>query len=290
MFTRAFNLLQHQERRRKEKEKEKVPFVTPTEAYHHGSIILSVEKKETGTPGDTLEQLGQKASGSMQSGLATAEAIREGREKIMATVSSKPSKIASDFTSSVPLVKKQQQPVAKKRIVRIPALKAAEANRRLEEKKRNERELQNAAMKAAMAFKKQQREERDKKEKDKEKKHKCTEIDRQTQREEQTKKEPPRRARVVREVKEVQCNVIDDKEQSKRKDCGKEDAFVRPRETGSSIIIIDDIVEVPELPRVVEKSYEMSPYKDSDAEGDDGLHELEEDMTGRKKYIPSWAR
>ncbi|XP_078163589.1 uncharacterized protein LOC144558614 [Carex rostrata] len=216
-------------------------------------------------------------TGSMQSGLATVEAIREG-EKSMATVSSKPSNIVSDFTSFVPLVKQKQQPVAKKREVRIPALEAAEANKRLEEKKRNERELRKAAMKAERE--KRQREERDKKEKDKdkdkEKKRKCT--------------EPPRRARVVRKEKEVQCNVIDDKEQSKRKKCGKEDAFVRPRETGSSIIIIDDIVEVPELPRVVEKSYEMSPYKDSDAEGDDGLDELEEDHIRRKKYIPSWAR
>lgn len=38
------------------------------------------------------------------------------------------------------------------------------------------------------------------------------------------------------------------------------------------------------------QSYEMSPYKDSDAEGDDGLDELEEDQIRRKKYIPSWAR
>lgn len=100
--------------------------------------------------------------------------------------------------------------IVEKRKVRIPALEAAEANKRLEEKKRNERELQKAAMKAERE--KRQREERDKKEKDKdkdkEKKRKCTEIDRQTQREEQTKKEPPRRARVVREEKEVQCNVI----------------------------------------------------------------------------------
>ncbi|KAF3329742.1 hypothetical protein FCM35_KLT05073 [Carex littledalei] len=258
-------------------------------------------------------ELGRKASGSMQSGLATAEAIREGREKSMGTVSSKSSNIVTSF---VPLVKQKQQPVAKKREVRIPALEAAEANKRLEEKKRNERELHKAAMKAereklnqekvlkkklveeqkkkeaGMAVKKRQREERDKKEKDKdkEKKRRCTEIDRQTQREEQTKKEPPKRARIVREEKEVQCNVIDEKEQSKREECGKEDAFVRPRETGSSIIIIDDIVEVPELPRAVEKSYEMSPYKDSDAEGDDGLDELEEDQIRRKKYIPSWAR
>lgn len=88
--------------------------------------------------------------------------------------------------------------IVEKRKVRIPALKAAEANRRLEEKKRNERELRKAAMKAERE--KRQREERDKKEKDKdkdkdkEKKRKCT--------------EPPRRARVVRKEKEVQCNVI----------------------------------------------------------------------------------
>lgn len=59
-------------------------------------------------------ELGQKASGSMQSGLATVEAIREGREKSMATVSSKPSNIVSDLTSFVPLVKQKQQPVSSK--------------------------------------------------------------------------------------------------------------------------------------------------------------------------------
>jgi cation transport ATPase len=123
--------------------------------------------------------------------------------------------------------------IVEKREVRIPALEAAEANKRLEEKRRNERELQKAAMKAereklnqekvlkkkqeeeqkkkeaGMADKKRQREEREKKEKekDKEKKRKFTEMDHQIQREEPTKKEPPKRARVARE-KELQQNVI----------------------------------------------------------------------------------
>jgi hypothetical protein len=124
--------------------------------------------------------------------------------------------------------------ISEKREVRIPALEAAEANKRLEEKRRNERELQKATMKAEreklnqekvlkkkqeeeqkkkeadMAAKKRQREERERKEKekDKDKKRKFTEMDRQVQREEPTKKEPPKRARVAIEEKELHDNVI----------------------------------------------------------------------------------
>ncbi|XP_010928084.2 uncharacterized protein [Elaeis guineensis] len=240
----------------------------------------------------------------------------------------KPSNIMSNISSFIPLVQqKQQAATAKgKKDIKVKALEAAEAAKRLEEKKQNEREMRKAAARlerarlerekelkqkqkeeerkkkeAEVAARKRQREEEERKEK--ERKRRCIEEARKLQREQEEK------LRAEKEERELRRKAADEKEQrnkepmeqanqqSKSEKEGeiagcKKDAELEPSTTevvmregihgNNSFAGPDFSKELNDL----EKSYEMSPYKDSEVEDDDA----EDEIRRRRKYIPSWAR
>lgn len=145
----------------------------------------------------------------------------------------KPTNIVSNISSFIPLVQQKQQAATAKgrKEIKVKALEAAEAVKRLEEKKQNEREMRKAAAKLERARleqekelkQKQKKEERKKKEevaarkrqreeeerKEKERKRRCVEEGRRLQREQE-------KCRAEKEKKELQCKAADEKERRKK--------------------------------------------------------------------------
>ncbi|CAL9084509.1 unnamed protein product [Musa textilis] len=236
----------------------------------------------------------------------------------------KPNNIISNISSFIPMVRKKQQATATKgkKDIKVKALEAAEAAKRLEEKKQNAREMRKAASKlererleqekqlkqkqleeekrrkaADIAARKRQREEEERKEK--ERKRRCIEEARKLQREQEE------RLQAKKEDKGLPSKAVDDdgrkkglvqeaKQQLKLEKGGVVSGSRKAEEVepGATKVVsssdgMKGIVQ-DRMPTTKDsqdfQSYEISPYKDSDDE--DG----EEENMRRRKCIPSWTR
>uniref|UniRef100_A0A0D9XEU5 Inner centromere protein ARK-binding domain-containing protein n=1 Tax=Leersia perrieri TaxID=77586 RepID=A0A0D9XEU5_9ORYZ len=239
----------------------------------------------------------------------------------------KPSNIVANVASFIPLVKPKLQPATTcvKKDVKVKALEAAEAAKRLEEKKQNEREMRKATAKlererlkhekelkqkqeeeqkkkrdADVAAKKRQREEEERKEK--ERKRKCTEEARKLQKQPMEKKHAVNDEKDVRKKasdnKELRKDVVDAVKVQVKPDVKTTEPALDYKTTHCNNEMGLAVDEKPaslgshpmtNIPCSPEESYQMSPYKDSDEEDDDDF-EHEKESRRRRKTIPSWAR
>ncbi|KAG1327441.1 titin [Cocos nucifera] len=240
----------------------------------------------------------------------------------------KPNNIVSNLSSFIPLVQlKQPAATAKgKREIKVKALEAAEAAKRLEEKKQNEREMRKAAAKLERARLEQEKKLQQRQKEEERKKKEAEVAARKRQREEAEGKEKERKRRCIdearkfqreqeeklcaeKEERELRCKAEDEKEwrkkelmeQAKRQVKSEKEGEIagcrkaadaeanttevvvgEGRHGNSSFAGPDASKELNDL----EKSYDMSPYRDSEVEDDDA----EEEIRRKRKYIPSWAR
>ncbi|WOK93533.1 hypothetical protein Cni_G02233 [Canna indica] len=233
----------------------------------------------------------------------------------------KPSNIISNISSFIPIVRKKQQGTTTKgkKDIKVKALEAAEAAKRLEEKKQNEREMRKAAAKlererleqekqlkqkqleeekrkkeADIAARKRQREEE---KKEKERKRRCVEEARKLQREQDERLHPNKEEKEIRMKTAVgdakkKGKVQEAKQQlkSEREAAGfKKTELVEPSTT-KVIVNLDGMRGIIQDRMSTSKenegfqSYDISPYKDSDDE------DVEEETMRKMKQIPSWAR
>ncbi|CAD5173536.1 unnamed protein product [Musa acuminata subsp. malaccensis] len=236
----------------------------------------------------------------------------------------KPNNIISNISSFIPMVRKKQQATATKgkKDIKVKALEAAEAAKRLEEKKQNAREMRKAASKLERERLEQEKQLKQK-QLEEEKRRKAADIAaRKRQREEEERKEKERKRRCIEEARKLH------REQEERLQAKKEDKGLLSKdvdddgrkkglvqeakqqlklekggvvagsrkaeevEPGATKVVIssDDMKGIVQdrMPTTKDnqdfQSYEISPYKDSDDE--DG----EEENMRRRKYIPSWTR
>uniref|UniRef100_A0A0E0LWA3 Histone H2B n=1 Tax=Oryza punctata TaxID=4537 RepID=A0A0E0LWA3_ORYPU len=237
----------------------------------------------------------------------------------------KPSNIVTSMTSFIPLVKQKQRPttVCVKRDVRVKALEMAEAVKRREQKKQNEREMRKAADELERERVKQEREQKQKHMEQK-KKTDAYIVSRKRQWEDDGRKE---------KEKKKKCNGEPHKQRKQLgqrmhtgnsgKDASQkdpDDTEIRKNTVGVMINQLLSDEKTDSFPIVVtsgsnnvkavvtdgksgssghqihgslsddaDKPYEMSPYKDSDEE-DGGNLEHKEEVRRRQKPIPPWTR
>uniref|UniRef100_A0A0E0B4C9 Inner centromere protein ARK-binding domain-containing protein n=1 Tax=Oryza glumipatula TaxID=40148 RepID=A0A0E0B4C9_9ORYZ len=215
---------------------------------------------------------------------------RNGRHQSEANIDkqSKPSNIVANVTSFIPLVKPKLQPTTAcvKKDVRVKALEAAEAAKRLQEKKQNEREMRKAAAKLERERLKQEKELKQKQEEQK-KKRDADVAAKKRQRGEEERKEKQRKRKCTEEARKQQ-------KQPTEKSLAVNDEKDVCRKTSDNIELTKPDGRTTEpamtnIPNSLEESYQMSPYKDSDEEDDDDF-EHEQESRRRRKFIPSWAR
>ncbi|TVU09927.1 hypothetical protein EJB05_43426, partial [Eragrostis curvula] len=241
---------------------------------------------------------------------------------------SKPSNIVANVSSFIPLVKTKQQSttaceglheldfsLAVKKDVRVKALEAAEAAKRLEEKKQNEREMRKAAAKLEREKIKQEKESKQKQEQEQKKKRDTDMATRKRQRDEEERREKERKRRCAEEARKQQKQPIERRHADDEKDAhpkasdNKElrknlveavKGEVKPSETidlgnkattSNTDMVVDERPSslgshgTENIPNNLDESYVMTPYKDSDDEDED-----EEASRRRKKLKPSWVR
>lgn len=307
------------------------------------SMSLSTGCMDTGNIGFTAESLSSelshptsvkregKVSRSLHGRLGSTEILRnktQSRHRSEANVDrrSKPTNIVANMTSFIPLVKPKVQSTTAcvKKDVKVKALKAAEAAKRLEEKKQKEQEVRKAAAKLERERLKQEKELKQKLEEEQKKKREIDAATKKRQREEVEKKEtvrkrkcidearkqhkqPMDRRRATKDEKDARLKASDNMEPRKNlvdvgKNQGKPDETTEPAfELKANKSKDEKVVAVDQWPasfrsdakenilNSLEESYKMSPYKDSDEEDDDDL-EHEQESRRRRKFIPSWAR
>ncbi|CAN4103911.1 unnamed protein product [Withania somnifera] len=238
--------------------------------------------------------------------LSAKSSVKRERQKLSEKGPSR-NNIVSTLTSFIPLVQQKQAAAVctGKREVKVKALEAAEAAKRLEEKKENERKMRKEAMKHERArleqenskqlelHKKKKEEEKNKKEADaiKERKRKRVEEARRQQREqddkthakraEKDKALPTNKKRVGKTFKKQESEL-------KSTETSRNDSFLAtpsPERFHISDNSNDNEKGDTECgtKKSREKSYEISPYQCSDDEED------EDDDAPIKKFIPSWA-
>ncbi|XP_062199503.1 uncharacterized protein LOC133901961 isoform X2 [Phragmites australis] len=236
---------------------------------------------------------------------------------------SKPSNIVANVASFIPIVRPKVQSTAAcmRKDVRVKALEAAEAAKRLEEKKRNEREMRKAAAKLEREKLKQEKELKQKQEEEQKKKRDADVATRKRQRDEEEKKEKERKRKCAEETRKQQKQPMERRHANYEKDAHTEapdikqlqknlaeamKSQVKPDEmTGlgykatksnnEKVVVVDDRPSSfgshakENIPNSLEESYVMTPYKDSDEEDDDDF-EHKEASRRRRKLTPSWVR
>ncbi|CAM0944370.1 unnamed protein product [Alopecurus aequalis] len=179
-----------------------------------------------------------KVSRSLHGRFGTAEKLNSRnvrhRSETNADRQSKPSNIVANMTSFLPLVKQKLQPTTAcvKKDVKVKALKAAEAAKRLEEKKQKEQEIRKAAAKVERERlkrekelkqkleeeQKKKRDEEEKKKRDEEEQKKKREVDvatKKRQREEGEKKETMKKRKCIDEARKQQKQPMDRRRRTK---------------------------------------------------------------------------
>uniref|UniRef100_A0A453L1I9 Inner centromere protein ARK-binding domain-containing protein n=1 Tax=Aegilops tauschii subsp. strangulata TaxID=200361 RepID=A0A453L1I9_AEGTS len=295
------------------------------------SIGLSAESRKYNHPTSVKRE--GKASRSLHGRLGTTEIIklksRNGRHRSEANVDrqSKPSNIVANVTSFVPLVKQKLQSttVCVKKDVKVKALKAAEAAKRLEEKKQKEQEKRKAAAKAERERLKQEKELKQKLEEEQKKKREVDAAAKKRQREEGEKRETMKKRKCMDEARKQQKQPMDKQRGMKDEKDARQKASdnMEPRknlvDVGKSQVRSDEATEhalrykanerkdekgvavddrnasfgsdaKENTLNSLEESYTMTPYKDSDDEDDDDYDEHEQEARRRRKFVPSWAR
>uniref|UniRef100_A0ACD5XVA1 Uncharacterized protein n=1 Tax=Avena sativa TaxID=4498 RepID=A0ACD5XVA1_AVESA len=203
-----------------------------SESKHHSNIRndrdnIKPKDKDSHLTSVKRELREGKSSRSLQGRLGTAEKLnsRNVRHRSEANVDrqSKPSNIVANMTSFIPLVKQKSQPTTAgvKKDVKVKALKAAEAAKRLEEKKLKEQEMRKAAAKVERERlkrekelkqkleeeQKKKRDEEEKKRRDEEEQKKKREVDaasKKRQREEGEKRETMKKRKCIDEARKQQ--------------------------------------------------------------------------------------
>ncbi|XP_037434839.1 uncharacterized protein LOC119301936 [Triticum dicoccoides] len=320
------------------------------ELTHHSNIKNDSIKRKYNHPTSVKRE--GKASRSLHGRLGTTEIIsstngrhrseanvdkqgtaelksRNGRHRSEANVDrqSKPSNIVSNVTSFVPLVKQKLQSttVCVKKDVKVKALKAAEAAKRLEEKKQKEQEKRKAAAKAERERLKQEKELKQKLEEEQKKKREVDAAAKKRQREEGEKRETMKKRKCMDEARKQQKQPMDKQRGMKDEKDARQKASdnMEPRknlvDVGKSQVKSDEATEhalrykaneskdekgvavddrnasfgsdaKENILNSLEESYTMTPYKDSDDEDDDDYDEHEQEARRRRKFVPSWAR
>uniref|UniRef100_M8D9L4 Inner centromere protein ARK-binding domain-containing protein n=1 Tax=Aegilops tauschii TaxID=37682 RepID=M8D9L4_AEGTA len=317
---------------------------------HHSNIKNDSIKRKYNHPTSVKRE--GKASRSLHGRLGTTEIIsstngrhrseanvekqgtaelksRNGRHRSEANVDrqSKPSNIVANVTSFVPLVKQKLQSttVCVKKDVKVKALKAAEAAKRLEEKKQKEQEKRKAAAKAERERLKQEKELKQKLEEEQKKKREVDAAAKKRQREEGEKRETMKKRKCMDEARKQQKQPMDKQRGMKDEKDARQKASdnMEPRknlvDVGKSQVRSDEATEhalrykanerkdekgvavddrnasfgsdaKENTLNSLEESYTMTPYKDSDDEDDDDYDEHEQEARRRRKFVPSWAR
>ncbi|KAM3275999.1 hypothetical protein ACQJBY_044399 [Aegilops geniculata] len=317
---------------------------------HHSNIKNDSIKRKYNHPTSVKRE--GKASRSLHGRLGTTEIIsstnerhrseanvdkqgtaelksRNGRHRSEANVDrqSKPSNIVANVTSFVPLVKQKLQSttVCVKKDVKVKALKAAEAAKRLEEKKQKEQEKRKAAAKAERERLKQEKELKQKLEEEQKKKREVDAAAKKRQREEGEKRETMKKRKCMDEARKQQKQPMDKQRGMKDEKDARQKASdnMEPRknlvDVGKIQVKSDEATEhalrykaneskdekgvavddrnasfgsdaKENILNSLEESYTMTPYKDSDDEDDDDYDEHEQEARRRRKFVPSWAR
>uniref|UniRef100_A0A0R0HZZ9 Inner centromere protein ARK-binding domain-containing protein n=2 Tax=Glycine subgen. Soja TaxID=1462606 RepID=A0A0R0HZZ9_SOYBN len=185
--------------------------------------------------------------------------------------------IVSNVSSFIPLVQQKQAAavVTGKRDIKVKALEAAEAAKRMAEKKENERKMK----KEVLRIERERLElELQKKKKEEERKKKEAQMAaKKRQREDEEKKEKEKKRKRVNDMKKQQ-------QEHEKILAKKEEIKIQRRAT-----VMDNLIKAAEDDDLIikdslqEQSYEISPYRGSDDEDED------EDDLPNNKFIPSWA-
>ncbi|CAL5073792.1 unnamed protein product [Urochloa decumbens] len=294
-----------------------------SELNHHPGLRNDGDNKKPKESYASLVKKGGKMSHSFRTRLSKTEA----RHMSGANTGkrSKPSNIVTNVASFIPLVKQKVQPAAVcvKKDVRVKALEAAEAAKRLEEKKQNEREMRKAAAKLEREKLKQEKELKQKQEEEEKKKRDVDVATRKRQREEEERREKERKRKCVEEARKQQRQPMERRHANSEKDAHPKASSlqdnkelqknlaksvkgqVKPDEMTSlrdmatqnnneKVGVADErpasfgSQSQENIPDSLEESYMMTPYKDSDDEDDD--FDLKEESRRRRKLIPSWAQ
>ncbi|KAL6656198.1 hypothetical protein ACP70R_007024 [Stipagrostis hirtigluma subsp. patula] len=294
-----------------------------SEFNHHAELTDNCDNMKSKENCAPLVKREGKMSHSLHNRLSKTEVIHNRIQRNTSEANlrkrSKPSNIVANVASFIPLVKPKLQSTTAclKKDVRVKALEAAEAAKRLEEKKQNEREMRKAAAKLEREKLKQEKELKQKQEQEHKKKLDTDVAARKRQRDEDERREKERKRKCAEETRKQQKQPMDRRHANDEKDAhpkasnNKElrknlsevvKSQVKPYETtdlgnnaiksnNEKVMLVDERpassqFHVKEnIPNNPEESYMMSPYKDSDEEDD----EHEEQSRRKRKLIPSWA-
>ncbi|XP_038976583.1 uncharacterized protein LOC120107390 [Phoenix dactylifera] len=290
--------------------------------------IVDKEKHSLPVNGNRVRKASESISSRSSKPEISGKAEDRNKSRMHLGKGCKPKNIMSNISSFIPLVqqKKQAATAKGKREIKVKALEAAEAAKRLEEKKQTEREMRKAAAKVGRARLEQEKELKQKQKEEERKKKEAEVAARKRQREEEERKEKERKRRRIDEARKLQreqeekfCAEKEERELRRKAEAEKErrkkelmeqanrqlksekegelagcrkpadleadttEVVVRERKHGNSNFAGPDVSK--EL-NDIEKSYDMSPYRDSEVEDDDA----EEEIRRKRKYIPSWAR
>lgn len=267
----------------------------------------------------SLVKKGGKMSHSLHNRLSKTEAryVSEGNPGKR----SKTSNIVTNVASFIPLVKPKVQSTEAcvKKDVRVKALEAAEAAKRLEEKKRNEREMRKAAAKLEREKLKQERDLKQKQDDEEKKKRNADVATRKRQRDEEERREKERKRKCVEAARKQQKQPMERRHANNEKDAHPKASDTKELQKNAEMVkdqvhpdemsgigdkatifnnekavIADESTanfrsqSQESVPNNIEESYIMTPYKDSDDEDDDFEHK--EELRRRRKLIPSWVR
>ncbi|KAL5658505.1 hypothetical protein ACJX0J_031668, partial [Zea mays] len=290
-----------------------------SELNHHPDLRNDGDNKKPKESCGSLLKKGGKMSRSLHNRLSKTETRH--MNEANPGKRSKPSNIVANVASFIPLVKPKVQPTAcVKKDVRVKALETAEAAKRLEEKKRSEREMRKAAAKLEREKLKQEKELKQKEEEEQKKKRGADVATRKRQRDEEERREKERKRKCIEEARKQQKRPIERKHaninnahpeghDNKELQQNSAEAVKGPvkfdemtglggnaTNSNNEMVVITDerpAISGPNcqenIPNSIEESYIMTPYKDSDDDDDEDFEHIEHSRR-RRKLVPSWAR
>ncbi|XP_020082919.1 uncharacterized protein LOC109706486 [Ananas comosus] len=175
------------------------------------SKMKSKENRIHSVDGDRVSKVAELICSRSSKAEIAGEANERKRSQANLQKGCKPTNIVSNISSFIPLVKqKQQAPAVKgKKDIRVKALEAAEAAKRLEQKKQNEREMRKEAAKVERIRLKQEKELKLKQEEDQRKKKEADIAARKRQREEEER---------LKQEKELKLKQEEDQRKKKEAD------------------------------------------------------------------------
>uniref|UniRef100_A0A0A9DDZ4 Inner centromere protein ARK-binding domain-containing protein n=1 Tax=Arundo donax TaxID=35708 RepID=A0A0A9DDZ4_ARUDO len=298
-----------------------------SELNHHSDLRNYSDNKKPKGNGVTLVKIEGKVSHFPHNRLSKTEAIDNKNQRHMSEANlgkqSKPSNMVANVASFIPLVRPKVNPTTScvKKDIRVKALEAAEAAKRLEEKKRNEREMRKAAAKLEREKLKQEKELKQKQEEEQKKKRDADVANRKRQRDEDERREKERKRKCAEEARKQQKQPMERRHPNDEKDAHpkapvnkglqknlveamksqvKSDETTGPgykaiKSNYEKVEVVDGrsahfgSVAKENIRNSFEESYMMTPYKDSDEEDDDDFDHKEE-LRRRRKITPSWVR